>query len=122
MVLVNLPQLFIDSILTGSVLALGAIGLTHVYRVMKFPNFVHAEFLTFGAYSAYAVNQYLGLGLFAGSISSFVASGLLAVISYRFVFSKLENVSSSGTTTKLTSMLIASIGLGFIFRHSIQKS
>ena len=121
MVLVNLPQLLVDSILTGSVLALGAIGLTLVYRVMKFPNFVHAEFLTFGAYSAYAVNQYLGLGLFAGSISSFVASGFLAVISYRFVFSKLENVSSSGTTTKLTSMLIASIGLGFIFRHSIQE-
>ena len=63
MVLVNLPQLLVDSILTGSVLALGAIGLTLVYRVMKFPNFVHAEFLTFGAYSAYAVNQYLGLGL-----------------------------------------------------------
>ena len=72
MVLVNLPQLLVDSILTGSILALGAIGLTLVYRVMKFPNFVHAEFMTFGAYSAYAANQYLGLGLFAGSISYFI--------------------------------------------------
>lgn len=121
MLFVNIPQLIIDSILTGSVLALGAIGLTLVYRVMKFPNFVHAEFMTFGAYSAYAVNQYLHLGLLAGSVSSFIASGFLAVISYRFVFSKLQNVSSAGTTTKLTSMLIASIGLSFIFRHSIQE-
>ncbi len=45
---------------TGSrsdrVYALGAVGLTLVYGILKLVNFAHGEFLTFGAYIAFVVN------------------------------------------------------------------
>ena len=120
-IVINVSQLIIDSILTGSILALGAIGLTLVYRVMNFPNFVHAEFVTFGAYSAYIINKTLELNLVIGSIFSFIGGGLLAMVSYKFVFSKLQTVGTASGTARMTSMLIASIGLSFVFRHTIQE-
>ncbi|MEX0343548.1 MAG: branched-chain amino acid ABC transporter permease [Rhizobiaceae bacterium] len=41
-----------DGILVGSVLSLGAIGLTMVMHMLRFANFSHAELLSIGAYSA----------------------------------------------------------------------
>tara|TARA_B100000949_G_C14230827_1_gene428861 strand:+ start:184 stop:1104 length:921 start_codon:yes stop_codon:yes gene_type:complete len=120
-IVINISQLIIDSILTGSILALGAIGLTLVYRVMNFPNFAHAEFVTFGAYSAYIINRTLELNLVIGSIFSFIGGGLLAIVSYKLVFSKLQTVGTASGTARMTSMLIASIGLSFVFRHTIQE-
>ncbi len=41
-----------DGILVGSVLSLGAIGLTLVMHMLRFANFSHAELLSIGAYAA----------------------------------------------------------------------
>ena len=38
-----------DGILVGSVLSLGAIGLTLVMHMLRFANFSHAELLSIGA-------------------------------------------------------------------------
>ncbi|MDQ3728278.1 MAG: hypothetical protein M3355_01680, partial [Actinomycetota bacterium] len=38
---------------TGSYVAMGAVGLTLVYGILKLTNFAHGDLLTFGAYMAY---------------------------------------------------------------------
>lgn len=43
--------------MTGSIVALGAIGLALVYSIASVPNFAHGELLTLGAYVALLVNQ-----------------------------------------------------------------
>ena len=48
---------------TGAIYALGAVGLTLVYGILKLVNFAHGDFLTFGAYMAYLVNVTWGLPL-----------------------------------------------------------
>ena len=53
--------------------ALGAVGLTLVYGILKLTNFAHGDFLTFGAYMAFLVNVTWGgplvLGILFGDAS-----------------------------------------------------
>lgn len=110
------PQLIINSVVTGSIYVLIAIGLTMVYRVLKFANFSHAELVTFGAYMAYIVNVSLGMDLFYGALAAFFLAGALGIATDRLVFKKLRNKGSN-----VISMMIASIGIGLVLRQSIQE-
>lgn len=53
-------QLVADGLIVGSVISLGAIGLTLTYSLLRFANFAHGEFLTWGAYLTLA---FLGIVL-----------------------------------------------------------
>lgn len=110
-------QLMINSIVTGSIYVLIAIGLTMVYRVLKFANFSHAELVTFGAYAAYIFNVSMGMNLFYGLIAAFFLTGMLGIASDRLVFRKLRNRGSD-----VIAMMIASIGIGLVIRQSIQEA
>ena len=112
---IDLVQIIINSVVTGSVYALAAVGLTMVYGVLKFANFAHAEAITFGAYMAYVVNVTLGGSLLLGVVAAFVLTGLLGVISDTLVFRRLREKEATRT-----SIMIASIGLGLVVRHLIQ--
>lgn len=46
-------QLFVVGIIVGSVLALGAIGLTLIYGVLRFGNFAHGDMMMLGSYVAF---------------------------------------------------------------------
>ncbi len=111
------PQLIINSVVTGSIYVLIAIGLTMIYRVLKFANFSHAELVTFGAYMAYNINVFFGRSLFYGLIAAFILTGMLGIATDRLVFKKLREKGSDAI-----SMMIASIGIGLVVRQSIQEA
>ncbi len=113
--LVN-PQLIINSVVTGSIYVLISIGLTMVYRVLRFANFSHAELVTFGAYAAFILNVSLGMNLFYGVVVAFLLTGVLGMATDRLVFKKLRNNGSN-----IISMMIASIGIGLVLRQTIQE-
>ena len=46
----ELGQVTINGIVAGNYFALGAVGLTLIFGVLRLVNFAHGEFLTFGAY------------------------------------------------------------------------
>jgi branched-chain amino acid transport system permease protein/neutral amino acid transport system permease protein len=46
-------QLFVVGIIVGSVLALGAIGLTLIYGILRFAHFAHGDTMMLGAYLAF---------------------------------------------------------------------
>src|SRR5574337_980722 len=48
-------SLTIWGVMLGGIIALGGIGLTLCYGVLKFPNFAHGELVTLGAYAAYSI-------------------------------------------------------------------
>jgi ABC-type branched-subunit amino acid transport system permease subunit len=75
----NLAQIVINSLFSAATYSLLAIGLTLVYRILKFANFAHAEFVTFGAYMAFlafqiaiAIGIDIGGDLFWGVIIAFI--------------------------------------------------
>ena len=46
----ELAQASVNGVVTGTYFALGAVGLTLIFGVLRLVNFAHGEFLTFGAY------------------------------------------------------------------------
>jgi branched-chain amino acid transport system permease protein len=55
-------QAILDGIVIGATISLGAIGITLTYAILRFANFAHGEFITWGGYFALAA-----LGAIAGS-------------------------------------------------------
>ena len=45
-------QLIVYGLISGSILALGAIGLTLIYGILNFANFAHGDLMALGAYLA----------------------------------------------------------------------
>ena len=110
----NWAQVLFNSCITGSLYLISAVALTLTYGLSRFPNFAHAEFMALGAYMGYFVAEQLGLGFPFSFIAAFLASGALGVLSYKGVFQPLAKRGAS-----IIHLMIASIALGFIVRHSI---
>ncbi len=55
-------QALLDGLVLGATISLGAIGITLTYAILRFANFAHGEFITWGGYFALAA-----LGAVAGS-------------------------------------------------------
>lgn len=53
-------QALMDGFINGSMIGLGAIGITLTYSILRFANFAHGEFISWGAYFALAVSGALG--------------------------------------------------------------
>jgi neutral amino acid transport system permease protein len=60
----GLANAIVTGIVTGSIVALGAIGLALIYSIAEVPNFAHGEFLMLGAYMALFVNRPRSVPLF----------------------------------------------------------
>jgi branched-chain amino acid transport system permease protein len=47
-------QIIADGLVIGSIISLGAIGLTITFSILRFANFAHGDFLAWGAYFAFS--------------------------------------------------------------------
>ncbi|MFC1983418.1 branched-chain amino acid ABC transporter permease [Chloroflexota bacterium] len=112
--MVNWSQVLFNSAITGSLYLIGAVGLTLTYGLSKFPNFAHAELMTLGAYVGYFVAEQLGLGWPLAFIVAFLVTGIVGFLCYRGIFQPLAKKGAS-----IIHLMVASIALGFILRHSI---
>ena len=54
------PQAIMDGLVAGSMIGLGAVGITLTYSILRFANFAHGDFISWGAYFALAVAGALG--------------------------------------------------------------
>ena len=75
----DVAQTGLNGLSLGSVYALGAVGLTLVYGILKLVNFAHGDFLTFGAYMAFLVNVTWGVPLVSAIIFAIAMTALLGV-------------------------------------------
>jgi len=80
-------QFVADGLIAGALIGLGAIGVTLTYSILRFANFAHGEFISFGAYATLLLAGAIG-AIFAGSTQSIgslsigwavVAAGLIAM-------------------------------------------
>jgi neutral amino acid transport system permease protein len=111
----DVAQTGLNGLALGAVYALGAVGLTLVYGILKLVNFAHGEFLTFGAYVAFVVNVSLGLPLVLGALAAVVATAALGVAFERAIWAPMR-----GRGAGLLQLLIMAIGLAFVIRYTIQ--
>lgn len=111
---INWSQVLFNSLVTGSLYLIGALGLTLTYGLSNFPNFAHAEFITLGAFMGYFAATQLGLGFPFAFVLAFLTTGLLGFLCYRGMFQPLAEKGAN-----IIHLMVASIALGFILRHSI---
>jgi branched-chain amino acid transport system permease protein len=53
-------QALMDGLIAGTMIGLGAIGITLTYSILRFANFAHGELISWGAYAAMAASTALG--------------------------------------------------------------
>lgn len=76
----GLLNAIVTGVVTGSIVALGAIGLALVYDIAEVPNFAHGDLLTLGAYAALFVNKPGTVPLFDVFASGQRGVGLVGLI------------------------------------------
>ena len=111
----DVAQTGLNGLSLGSIYALGAVGLTLVYGILKLVNFAHGEFLTFGAYMAFLASVTWGLPFVAGAAFAVVATAALGVAFERGMWGPMRSRGAG-----LLQLLLMSIGLAFVIRSSIQ--
>jgi len=118
-------QALADGILTGAIIALGAIGVTFTLEIMRFANFAHSELLTWGAYIALIIVTFAGPGtptgplsfgwqLLAAALIAAVLTGLAAWAVDTLVFRRLRRRGALPLT-----MVFAAFGAALVMRHLI---
>jgi branched-subunit amino acid ABC-type transport system permease component len=109
----QLLQTIVFGLIEGSVISIGAVGLTLSYGVTRFINFAYGEFLTYGAYFTLFISG-AGLGIAfplpVAIVFSIVIVGTLGVGVSRVFF---EPLADRGPLP----LLITSIGVAFILRN-----
>jgi neutral amino acid transport system permease protein len=108
-------QTGLNGLALGSVYAIGAVGLTLVYGILKLVNFAHGDFLTFGAYMAFLVNVTWGAPIVVAALFAIVMTALLGVLFERLMWGPMRARKAG-----LLQFLLMSIGLAFLIRYSIQ--
>jgi neutral amino acid transport system permease protein len=100
---------------TGSIYALGAVGLTLVYGILKLVNFAHGDFLTFGAYMAFVVNVSWGAPLIFAVFFAMAMTAVLGVALERVMWRPMRQRGAG-----MLQLLLMSIGLALVIRYTLQ--
>ena len=72
-------QLLANGLVTGSVIALAAAGVSIVYGILRLVNFAYGDYMTFGAFAAVYFNVTLGLPIVIATLLAMLATALLSV-------------------------------------------
>ena len=124
-----LLQHIADGLLSGAIVALGAIGISFTMKILRFANFSHSELLTWGAYFALIFTGFaqafsgipqgtlgplsFGWPLLLAMLCSAVATSLLALVLHALVFDRLSRTAGHMT------MVFASFGIALLLRHTV---
>jgi branched-chain amino acid transport system permease protein len=111
----DVAQTGLTGLSLGAIYALGAVGLTLVYGILKLVNFAHGDFLTFGAYMAYVVNVTWGMPLVVGIFFAMAMTALLGVFFEKVMWGPMRARGAG-----LLQLLLMSIGLAFLLRAVFQ--
>ncbi len=123
-VIVLLNFIIIPGITYGSQLAIGALGVTFVYAILRFANFAHGEIMSFGAmitilFTWFFQSQNIGLGILPTALIALpigiVATIILCIISDKFVFQYYRYQKSVPVV-----LAMVSIGLMFVINAIIR--
>jgi neutral amino acid transport system permease protein len=104
-------QLLANGVVSGSILALAAIGVSLVYGMLRIVNFAHGDYLTYGAFAAVVVNITWRQNMVLAALAAVVAGAALAV-GVEFVLWRPMRRRGAG----LFTLFVTSLGLALVLR------
>lgn len=108
----ELLQLSFNGLVAGSIIAIGAVGASLVWGVLRIGNFAHGDYMALGAFIAYTANVVLGLNLLLAGVLATIGTALFSVLVDRGI---LRFMRGKG----LTSVFIITVGISFLIRNSL---
>jgi branched-chain amino acid transport system permease protein len=123
-------QFLADGLVMGAMIGLGAIGLTLTYSILRFANFTHGDFISWGAYLTLTLVAVIGATVsldaapigalsfgwpvVAAGLVAMVLTGLLALALDLLLFSRLRRRGSA------IVLVIASFGASLALRSLLE--
>src|SRR6056297_1040794 len=107
----GLAQNIIFGLVTGSYIAIAAIGFTLIYGIVNMINFAYGEYLTIGAFVGFLAAGLLPLP--AAVLVAMVGGGVVSLALAWLFFTPINE-------TGPVPMLLTSIGLGLVLRNVIR--
>ena len=107
-------QLLANGLVTGSVIALAAAGVSIVYGILRLVNFAYGDYMTFGAFIAVYFNVNQDLPIVPAALLAMGATALLSV-ALELVLWRPLRARSAG----FMSLFLVSVGLALVLRHVI---
>ena len=109
----DLAQATVNGLVSGNYFALGAVGLTLIFGVLRLVNFAHGEYMTVGAYMMLVAHS-LGAPLLVAAVFGVVATGCFGIA--------LELILWRPVRRKRVGelqLLLLALGLAFLVRNGI---
>jgi branched-subunit amino acid ABC-type transport system permease component len=107
-------QLLVNGLVTGSVIAIAAVGVSIVYGILRLVNFAYGDLMAFGALAAYAFNGPLGIPLLAAALLAMVVTAALSLLLDAVLWRPLRAQRAG-----FMSFFLASIGLALVLRQAL---
>jgi neutral amino acid transport system permease protein len=111
------PQFIVNGIALGSIIALGAVGLTLTYGILRLSNFAHGDLMTWGAFVAWMLNRStipIVNNIWVSMLFGIVATIGVALLTEAILWKRMRRVRATSTT-----LVIISIGLALFIRNGI---
>jgi branched-subunit amino acid ABC-type transport system permease component len=105
-------QLLANGIVTGSVIALAAVGISLVYGILRIVNFAHGDYLTAGAYAAFLVNVTWGGNMVLATVAAIVAVAALGIALEEVLWKPMRRKGAG-----MFTLFVTGIGLALVLRH-----
>ncbi len=115
---------FVPALVYGSQLALGALGVTLIYSILRFSNFAHGDTMAFGAMlTILATWWFQSMGISAGPLPTallalpigIVGTVLFALLTDRMVYRYYRKVKAASIVT-----MMASVGVMFVMNGVVR--
>ncbi|MDX1609918.1 MAG: branched-chain amino acid ABC transporter permease [Halofilum sp. (in: g-proteobacteria)] len=111
--MLDLVQLLIYGIVLGSILALGAIGVSLIFGILRFAHFAHGDLMTLGAYFAFTLTAGISLPMLPAFVLAVIATAAVSIGIDRSLYHRLRGNSP-------IILLISSVGVALMLRSLVQ--
>lgn len=109
-----LLEQLITGLSIGSILLIIALGLSIIYGSMGVINMAHGEFIMLGAYGAWAMNTFFGVGLLPSLVVIFIAVAILGALVERGIIRFLYR--------RTLDTILATWGVGVMLQQAVRLS
>ena len=107
-------QLLANGVVTGSIYAIAAVGVSLIYGILRLVNFAYGDMMAFGALIAFGVNSTWHQSMIVAALVAMLATAALSVALDLVLWRPLRKRRAG-----FMSLFLASIGLALVLRQSL---
>ena len=102
----------VNGVVTGSIYAIVAVGMTMIFGVLRAINFAHGEYYMLGTFGAWFAIDYLGLSYEASIVVAVISTIVVAWVVGRLVMQRMVNLPAEAG-------VLATLGVALVLQNTV---